>query len=151
MSKIGHRIATLFGGRRTRAAASAAAFHSPADAEAALGRHRDEALRALERAAVVSAAFSPDYSVESLRALDAWYHDLWQRDAFLDLAAGRDEFERWMAFYYGAVAVRNNPDAQWVVLPHPAGGGRFELGVRRGETTVAIDAFRDHYKTFMMT
>ena len=145
MSTLGHRIANLFGRGRTR---PSDIFGSPSDAEIALLRERDEGLRALERAAVVSAAFSPDYSEESLRALDAWYLDLWQRDAFLEVGAGRAEFERWMAFYYGTVVVQNNADAAWVV--EPAGRGRFQLAVRRGDATVGIDAFRDHYKSYML-
>jgi hypothetical protein len=153
MSTLRQRIATFFGrpsGGTTATVSSS--VPAAAKAEGELTRQRDEALRALERAALLSGAFSPDYTAESLRALDAWYRDLWQRDAFLEVGSGRAEFERWMALYFGEVAVRNNADARWTVVPHPAGRGRFDLGVRRGEDVMLTsDAFRDHYKTFMLT
>lgn len=44
-----------------------------------------------------------------------------------------------MDFYFGAVATRSAPGARWVVDPFPFAPERYELGVRRGLTTIAVE------------
>jgi len=66
--------------------------------------------------------------------------------AFEAVGTSREEFEHWMAWYYGATAVRNDPEAAWVVAEFPFERGRYELGVRKGLLTEMLTAgFADHH------
>ena len=142
MSRFSLRVARLFG-------QGLPAFASRAEAERSLFAQRDEGLAAIERAAERSAgAFIADYSPESLKALEAWYFRLCERRGFEDVGTSRDEFEHWMAWYYGATAVRSDAEAEWIVAEFPFEPGRYELGVRKGPGTEMLTAgFTDHHAT----
>jgi hypothetical protein len=140
MTRFGLRVARLFGRRLPH-------FTSASDAETALTRRRDEILRALAQAAEASASFTPDFTPESLKALEAWYFELYERDAFRTVGLDREAFERAMAAYFGEVAVRSVPGARWVVQEYAFEVGRYEIGVRAGLVTVLLDRFTDHFAT----
>ena len=140
MSKFRLRIAHLFGRRLP-------GFGSQAEAERALLAQRDRALAALETATgQASGCFVADYTSESLKALEAWYFELHERRGFPALGTTREEFEHWMAFYYGMTASRNHPEVAWVVSEFAFEPGRYEVGVRKGLVTEMLTAaFADHY------
>ena len=140
MSKAGLRIARLFGGRLPT-------FASQADAERALFEVRDNALAGLTRAAShAPEQFVPDLTPDSLKALEAWYFALIDGRQFSSVGTSREEFEQWMGFYYGAMAVHRDPGAGWVVEEYAFEPGRYEIGVRKGLVTEMLTAgFADHY------
>ncbi|HOX60209.1 MAG TPA: hypothetical protein PLC99_25310 [Verrucomicrobiota bacterium] len=134
------RIAKLFGQRLP-------AFPTKAEAEAHLFSQRDERLRHIIELAPHSAGvFAADFTPNSLKGLESWYFILRESDSFGSLGITCEEFERCMAMYYCETAVRNNPDAQWVVQEYAFERGKYEMGVAKGGTYYMRMRFTDHYK-----
>ena len=74
-------------------------------------------------------SFSPNYTVDSLKALEKWYFELWEKDNFASITVSQGTFERMMALYFNEVVVRNKEGAKWTVTEYPFLRGRYELGI----------------------
>ena len=107
MSKVGLRIARLFGGRLPT-------FPSQADAERALFEMRDSALAGLTRAASHAPdQFVPDLTPESLKALEAWYFAVLDRGQFPSVGTSREGLEEMLTMAFADhYTARNNKRRQ---------------------------------------
>jgi hypothetical protein len=85
---------------------------------------RDEHLALLQKIAERSDSFAADYSVKSLKGLEAWYFELHESNAFDKLGISRATFETCMGIYLGEVAVRQG-GAEWFVEEFAFMGGRY--------------------------
>jgi len=120
-------------------------FRNQKAAEDTLFADRDALLTLLSEVSVASTAFDPDYSPESLKALESWYFELWEDDGFGGLSLDRETFERCMAMYFGEVIVRNDKRYEWIVQEFAFEKGKYEMGISRPGFAVMLRAFRDHY------
>lgn len=77
--------------------------------------YKDNLLRKIETISVKTSYFQPDYTVESLKRIEKWYFDLYEKGGFREVGLTQGEFEKMMSVYFGEVVVRNNKDAKWVV------------------------------------
>jgi hypothetical protein len=122
------------------------AFASLAEATLALFQLRDKLLAELVTAAEQSRVFEPSFKPESLKELEHWYFNLWERDAFSAINFERERFEQAMAMYIGETAVRTNSRFEWFVEEYAFQPGKFELGVRRPLFSwMLLGACRDHF------
>ena len=140
MGRLGLQLAKLFGQQLP-------AFKSQAEAEERLFAQRDARVNLL--AAVARRAdgvFTADFSPASLKGLELWYFALRESDDFSSLGLSREEFERSMAMYFCETAVRNCPQAKWIVREYAFEPGKYELGVQRGQVCLMRSRFTDHYK-----
>jgi hypothetical protein len=110
-----------------------------------LFQERDELLAGFERAAASQSKHIFDYSPESLKSLEAWYFEMFEGDSFGTIGATREQFERWMAVYLGAVLVKN-VGYRWVGVEEPFERGRFALAVKKGLTTIHTTQITYLYK-----
>lgn len=140
MSRYGLKIARLFG-------KTLPAFSSQAEAETVLLAFRDAKLRRIHELASNSPDFRPDYTPESLKALERLYFQLYESKSFEKIGSTREEFEECMAMYFGEVVVRNIPTAKWAVQEFAFEKGKYEIGVQKGLTTIMLRRFTDHFKT----
>ena len=140
MSRYGLRIAKLFG-------QTLQSFSTLAEAEKDLTVFRDDRLRKLENLSERSPSFSADYSRQSLKTIEKWYFDLYESTAFEKIGTSREEFEECLAIYFGAVFVRNVPDAAWIIEEFAFEKGKFEIGVRKGLMTIMCSRFTNHFET----
>lgn len=139
MSAEGLQFAKDFGQRLP-------AFGSQAEAEAYLFGQRDERLRRLCKLALVSNDFIADFSPASLKNLESWYFALCDSDGFGQCGIAREELECCMASYFCEVAVRNCPNAKWIVQEFAFEQGKYEIGIKRGLLHWMRNRFTDHYK-----
>lgn len=72
-------------------------------------------LKKLDSFSAQNSYFLPDYTVESLKRIEKWYYDLYEKGKFHKVGFTRNKFERIMSVYFGEVAVKNNKDAKWLV------------------------------------
>jgi hypothetical protein len=140
MSLFGVKVAKQFG-------QNLPSFKNQAEAEAFLIAQKDERLRLLIESAKNSNTFTADFSPESLKHLEIWYFELWESDGFERLETTREEFECFMAAYFGEIAVRNNPDTKWIVSEFAFERGKYEIGIHQKLFTQMLNRFADHYKT----
>ena len=109
--------------------------------------YKDHLLNRLKAIGSQGAVFFPDYTVESLKKLEKWYFDLHEKNAFGQIGSAQEEFEIIMSVYWGAVVIKNNRDAKWVVEEYPFSQGKYEFFVNKGLCSVSIiDTFHDLYK-----
>ena len=120
-------------------------FPDQRTAETTLYRLRDERLQKLTDAATHSTTFSADCSPESLKALEAWYFELWDSKSFDAIGIDRKEFECCMGAYLGEVFVRNAPGFNWCVEEFPFEPGKYQLGVRKPLVVIMTPGFADLY------
>ena len=120
-------------------------FPSHSDAERALYGKRDQLLQELIAAAEQSEMFSPTFEPESLKNIERWYFDLYERDAFAQAGIARERLEQAIAMYVGETAVRSNPDFQWFVSEYPFAQGKYELGIRKPLFSWMLRSFTDLY------
>ena len=140
MSRYGLKIAKLFGKKLP-------AYSSQADAQRHLYAFRDDRLHRLSKLALASDKFEVDSSPESLKALEAWYFELWETNAFKSIQTSREEFEECMAMYFGHVVVKNMKKAEWIVSEYAFENGKYEIGVTWGSRSIMLSRFTDHFKT----
>ena len=131
MSLFGLRYAIQYGERLK-------GFKSSAAAERYLFSCRDHLLRRLEKICKRHPAFSPSYTVESLKQIEKWYFDLCDKNGFRLVGSTQDEFESILSVYFGEVVVRNKSDARWVITEYPFSPQKYELMVNRGLFSMSI-------------
>lgn len=140
MSKEGLKVAIQYGEQLHK-------FEDIKEAEMFFMKFKEELLIQLEVVSQESNIFTADYKVESLKTLEKWYFELYEKDEFSKLGLVRNEFEKIMAVYFGEVVLRNNKKAEWEVEEFPFVPGRFTFGVKKGLGSMSLDnGFIDHYK-----
>lgn len=82
--------------------------------------------------------FSPDYTVESLKKIEKWYFDLYEKNEFNTVGLTQEEFESIISIYFGEVVVRNNEHAKWFVEEYPFSPRKYELFVNKGLLNMSI-------------
>lgn len=140
MSKNGFKAAIKYGEKLPE-------FENILEAEKFFEKYKDELIIQLELVSKESEIFKADYTVESLKGLEKWYFDLFEKNEFSKLGLNRNEFEKVMAIYFGEVVIRNNKNAKWEVEEFPFVTGKYTFGITKGNYSLAFtNGFVDHYK-----
>lgn len=121
-------------------------FSDKFEAENYFFSYKDDLLNRLKAISTQTSAFSPDYTIESLKNLEKWYFDLYEKRSFEKAGATQKEFESMMSVYWGEVIIKNNEDAKWVVEEYPFTQKKYEFLVNKGLCSVSVvDKFHDLY------
>jgi hypothetical protein len=140
MSKKGLKVAIEYGEKLRE-------FENIFEAEKFFFNYKNELLIQLELVSQESNIFKADYKVESLKNLEKWYFELYEKNEFGKLGLERNEFEKVMAIYFGEVVVQNNKDAKWEVEEYPFVPGKYTFKVTKGLGSMSLsNGFIDHYK-----
>lgn len=140
MSKKGLKVAMEYGEKLRE-------FDNVLKAEKFFKKYKDELLIQLELVSQESDIFKADYKVDSLKNLEKWYFELYEKNEFVKLGLNRNEFEKLMAIYFGEVVIKNNIDAKWEIEEYPFAPGKYTFGVTKGYGSISLgDGFIDHYK-----
>lgn len=122
-------------------------FHDISEAEDFFISYKDHLLARIKAVSTKGTAFFPDYTVESLKRLEKWYFDLYEKNAFDQIGSTQEEFEHMMSVYWGAVVIKNNEGAKWVIEKYPFSQGKYEFFVSKRLCNVSIaNKFHDLYK-----
>jgi hypothetical protein len=89
---------------------------------------------------------SLDFSPDSLKKIESWYFNLYEKSGFKNLGTDRNSFEEYIATYFGEVVVRNVPGSAWIVQEFAFVKGKYEFGVQRGLGIVMLGGFQDLFK-----
>ncbi|MEC2056506.1 hypothetical protein I6J18_22740 [Peribacillus psychrosaccharolyticus] len=140
MSKKGLKVAIEYGEKLRE-------FKNILEAEKFFFKYKDELLIQLELVSKESDIFKADYKVGSLKNLEKWYFELYEKNEFFKLDLDRNEFEKVMAIYFGEVVVQNNKDAKWEVEEYPFVPGKYTFLVIKDLGSMSLgNGFIDHYK-----
>ncbi len=121
-------------------------FSDISEAENYFISYKNYLLNRLNAISTQEYAFFPDYTIESLKKLEKWYFDLYEKKSFAKVGLTQKEFESIMSVYWGEVIIKNNEDAKWVVEEYPFSQKKYELLVNKGLCNVSvIGKFRDLY------
>ena len=112
MSKHSLNIAVKYG-------ESLREFHDQSEAEDYYISYKDDLLNRLKAISTQASAFFPDYTIESLKKLENWYFNLYEKQSFDKAGSTQEDFESMMSVYWGEVVIKNNEDAKWVVMEYP--------------------------------
>lgn len=94
-------------------------FSNKSEAENYFISYKDNLLNRLKAISIQTSAFFLDYTIESLKKLEKWYFDLYEKQSFGQVGLTQEEFESMMSVYWGEVVIKNNEDAKWVVMEYP--------------------------------
>lgn len=140
MSKYGLKVAIKYGKKLKK-------IHDISEAEDYFFSYKDDLLKKLEAVSTQNSYFLPDYTVESLKRIEKWYFDLYEKGEFHKVGFTQDEFESIMSVYFGEVVVKNNKDAKWLVEEYPFSQSKYEFLVNRGLLSMSImNMYHDLYK-----
>ena len=121
-------------------------FSDLSEAEDYFISYKDDLLNRLKAISTQSSMFFPDYTIESLKKLEKWYFDLYEKQSFDKSGLTQEEFESMMSVYWGEVIIKNNEDAKWTVEEYPFSQKKYELLVNKGLCSVSVvDKFHDLY------
>lgn len=121
-------------------------FSDKSEAEDYFISYKDDLLSRLKVISAQASAFFPDYTVESLKKLEKWYFDLYEKQSFEQVGLTQEEFESMMSVYWGEVIIKNNEDAKWVVMEYPFSQKKYEFLVNKGLCSVSVvNKFHDLY------
>ena len=130
MSKQGLKAALKYGEKLRE-------FNDISEAEEYFLSYKDDLIKKLEMLCMQNPYFLPDYTVESLKKIEKWYFDLYDKN----------EFEKIMSIYFGEVVIKNNEDAKWIVNEYPFSKKRYEFMVNKGNLYMSIiNKYHDLYK-----
>ena len=122
------------------------AFSDKSEAEDYFISYKDALLNRLKEISIQTSAFFPDYTIESLKKIEKWYFDLYERQVFDQVGVTQEEFESMMSAYWGEVVIKNNEDAKWVVMEYPFSQKKYEFLVNKGLCSVSVvNKFHDLY------
>lgn len=138
MSKYGLKIAKKYGEKLKT-------FHEVSEAEKYFFSQKEYLLNKLETVCERGSDFFPDYSVDSLKRLERWYFDLYEKKGFHKLGVAKNEFESMMSVYFGEVVVKNVEDAKWIVEEYAFTKNKYYLLVNRGGLSMAIMSIRSMF------
>ncbi|WP_423410357.1 hypothetical protein AABM38_10695 [Heyndrickxia sp. MSNUG] len=140
MSNKGLKVAIEYGKKLRQ-------FEDIIEAETFFINYKAELLKQLEFVSRDFGIFKADYKVESLKSLEKWYFELYEKNEFIKVGLDRNEFEIVMAIYFGEVVVQNKKDAKWEVEEYPFVPVSYTFGVNEGMGRISLDSgFTDHYK-----
>ena len=74
-------------------------FRDQFEAEDYYISYKNDLLNRLKAISVQASAFFPDYTIESLKKLEKWYFDLYEKQSFDKVGLTQEEFESMMAVY----------------------------------------------------
>ena len=94
-------------------------FSNKSEAENYFISYKDNLLNRLKAISIQTSAFFLDYTIESLKKVEKWYFDLYEKQSFGQVGLTQEEFESMMSVYWGEVVIKNNEDAKWVVMEYP--------------------------------
>ena len=140
MSKQGLNAALKYGEKLKE-------FNDISEAEDYFLSYKNDLIKKFEILCVQNSYFLPDYTVESLKKLEKWYFDLYDKNEFDKVGLSQNEFEKIMSIYFGEVIVKNNEDAKWLVMEYPFSQKRYEFYVNKGNFSMSIiNAYHDLHK-----
>ena len=102
-------------------------FSNKSEAENYFISYKDNLLNRLKAISIQTSAFFLDYTIESLKKLEKWYFDLYEKQSFEQVGLTQEEFESMMSVYWGEVVIKNNEDAKWVVMEYPFSQKKYEF------------------------
>lgn len=121
-------------------------FSNKSEAENYFISYKDNLLNRLKAISIQTSAFFLDYTIESLKKLEKWYFDLYEKQSFGQVGLTQEEFESLMSVYWGEVVIKNNEDAKWVVMEYPFSQKKYEFLVNKGLCSVSVvNKFHDLY------
>ena len=122
-------------------------FSNKSEAENYFISYKDNLLNRLKAISIQTSAFFLDYTIESLKKLEKWYFDLYEKQSFGQVGLTQEEFESMMSVYWGEVIIKNNEDAKWVVMEYPFSQKKYEFLVSTGLCNVSVvNKFHDLYR-----
>ena len=122
-------------------------FNNLSEAEDYFILRKDFLLNKLKAVSTQTSAFVPDNTVESLKKIEKWYFDLYEKQSFEQVGLTQEEFESMMSVYWGEVIIKNNEDAKWVVMEYPFSQKKYEFLVSKGLCNVSVvNKFHDLYR-----
>ncbi len=122
-------------------------FNDKSEAEDYFISYKDNLLNRLKAIITQTSVFFPDYTIESLKKLEKWYFDLYEKQSFEQVGMTQEEFESMMSVYWGEVIIKNNEDAKWVVMEYPFSQKKYEFLVSTGLCNVSVvNKFHDLYR-----
>lgn len=140
MSKHSLNIAVKYG-------ESLREFRDQSEAEDYYISYKDDLLNRLKAISTQASAFFPDYTIESLKKLENWYFNLYEKQSFDKAGSTQEDFESMMSVYWGEVIIKNNEDAEWVVEEYPFSQKKYEFLVSKGLCSVSVvNKFHDLYR-----
>ena len=140
MSKHSLNIAVKYG-------ESLREFRDQSEAEDYYISYKDDLLNRLKAISTQASAFFPDYTIESLKKLENWYFNLYEKQSFDKAGSTQEDFESMMSVYWGEVIIKNNEDAEWVVEEYPFSQKKYEFLVSKGLCNVSVvNKFHDLYR-----
>ena len=140
MSKYGLKAAIKYGEKLSE-------FNDISEAEDYFFSYKDYFLNKFETICSQNSYFSLDYTVESLKKIEKWYFDLYEKNEFNKVGFTQDEFESIMDVYFGEVVVKNNEDAKWLVTEYPFSHKKYEFLVNKKLASMSIiNMCHDLYK-----
>ena len=113
-------------------------FNDKSEAEDYFISYKDDLLSRLKTISTKASEFFPDYTIESLKKLEKWYFDLYERQSFNREGLTQEELESMMSVYWGEVVINNNKDAKWVVAEYPFSQKKYEFLVKKGLCSVSV-------------
>lgn len=103
----------------------------------------------LERLKIISKQtneFFLNYTEESLKEIEKWYFDLYEKQAFNKIGSSLEEFESILSIYWGEVIIENKDDTKWVIEKYPFSPKKYELFVSKELYRVqVVNKFYDLY------
>lgn len=137
MSQFGLKTAVKYGVKLKE-------FSDISEAENYYFSYRDCMLTKLETISKQNPFFESDYTLESLKSIEKWYFDLYEKNEFGQVGLTLNEFEKILSIYFGAVIVKNNEKAEWLVYEYPFSQNKYEFMVYKGNLYWSIiNCFND--------
>ena len=122
-------------------------FNDKSEAEDYFISYKDNLLNRLKAISTQTSVFFLDYTIESLKKLEKWYFDLYEKQSFEQVGLTQEEFESMMSVYWGEVIIKNNEDAKWVVMEYPFSQKKYEFLVSTELCNVSVvNKFHDLYR-----
>ncbi len=91
--------------------------------------------------------FNPDFSPESLKALEKLYFKLYEDGAFIGNTIKIEDFEVYMSLYFGEVMVRNIDFFEWVAEKHFLTKNAYYLAIKKPFLSMGIARLKNYYFT----
>ena len=94
-------------------------FNDKSEVEDYFISYKNNLLNRLKVISTQTSVFFPDHTIESLKKLEKWYFDLYEKQSFEQVGLTREEFESMISVYWREVIIKNNENAKWVVMEYP--------------------------------
>ena len=87
-----------------------------------------------------------DYSLTSLKRIEQFYFELYEKDKFKKMSTTREEFEKMIGIYFGECAIKNKKNCRWFVEEYAFVKGKYSLYLKKGYGNFNYEMFSDLYK-----